>query len=83
MSMQNIINVRIVSNLIVSIVSVSGISSLIHSVSLAIHVSTHLLIQLSAHVYYHHHSHHPSLLDIQLTLSLQAQTYLFNKSFPP
>ena len=32
------------------------------SVSLAIHVSTHLLIHLSAQLYYHHHSHHPSLL---------------------
>ena len=41
---------------------VSGINSLIHSVSLASHVSTHLLIQLSAHLYYHQHSRHPSLL---------------------
>jgi len=41
---------------------VSGINSLIHSVSLASHVSTHLLIYLSAHFYYHHHSRHPSLL---------------------
>ena len=41
---------------------VSGINSLIHSVSLASHVPTHLLIYLSAHLYYHHHSHHPSLL---------------------
>ena len=41
---------------------VSGINSLIHSVSLASHVSTYLLIHLSAHLYYHHHSHHPSLL---------------------
>jgi len=41
---------------------VSGINSLIHSVSLASHVSTHLLIHLSARLYYHHHSHHPSLL---------------------
>jgi len=32
---------------------VSGINSLIHSVSLASHVSTHLL--LSAHLYYFHH----------------------------
>ena len=35
---------------------------LIHSVSLASHVSTHLLTDLSAHLYYHYHSHHPSLL---------------------
>jgi len=41
---------------------VSGINSLIHSVSLASHVLTHLLIHLSAHLYYHHHSHHPSPL---------------------
>jgi len=42
--------------------SISGINSVIHSVSLASHVLTHLLIHLSAHLYYHHHSHHPSLL---------------------
>jgi len=41
---------------------VSEINSLIHSVSLASHVSTHLLIHLSAYLYYHHHSHHPALL---------------------
>ena len=41
---------------------VSGINFLIHSVSLASHVSTHLLIQLSSHLCHHHHSHHPSLL---------------------
>ena len=41
---------------------VSGINSLIHSVSLASHASTHLLIHLSAHLCYHHHSPHPSLL---------------------
>jgi len=41
---------------------VSGINSLIHSVSLASHISTRLLIHLSAHLYYHHHSRHPSLL---------------------
>jgi len=55
---------------------VSGINSLIHSVSLAGHVSSYLLIHLSAHLYYHHHSHHPSLLHSRL------RTYLFNKSFP-
>ena len=38
----------------------SGINFLILSLSLASHVSTHLL--MSAHLYYHHHSHHPSLL---------------------
>jgi len=36
--------------------------SLIHSVSLASHVSTHLFIHLSARLCYHHRSHHPSLL---------------------
>ena len=41
---------------------VSGINSLIHSVSLASHVSTHLLIHLSAHLCHHPHSRHPSLL---------------------
>ena len=41
---------------------VSGINSLIHSVSLASHVLTHLLTHLSAHLYHHHHSHHPSPL---------------------
>ena len=41
---------------------VCGINSRILSVSLASHVSTHLLIHPSAHLYYHHHSHHPSLL---------------------
>ena len=40
---------------------VSEINSLILFVSLASHVSTHLLIHLSAHLCYHH-SHHPSLL---------------------
>jgi len=40
---------------------VSGINLLIHSVSLASHVSTYLLTHLSADLY-HHHSHHPSLL---------------------
>jgi len=32
------------------------------SFRLASHVSTHLLINLSAHLCHHHHSHHPSLL---------------------
>jgi len=41
---------------------VSGINSLILSVSLASHISIHFLIYLSAHLCYHHHSHHPSLL---------------------
>ena len=40
---------------------ISGINSLIHSVSLASHVSTHFLIDLSAHVCHHHHSGHPQL----------------------
>ena len=37
------------------------LNSLIHSVSLASHVSTYLLIHLSAYLYYYHHSHQPSL----------------------
>ena len=41
---------------------VFGINSLIHSVSLASHVWTHLLIHSSVHLCHHHHSHHPSLL---------------------
>jgi len=40
---------------------VSGINSLIYSVSLLSHVSAQLLTHLSAHLYHHHHSHHPSL----------------------
>ena len=42
--------------------SISGVNSQIHSVSLASHVSTQLLIHLSAHLYHHHHSHHTSFL---------------------
>jgi len=41
---------------------VSRINFLIHSVSFASHVSTRLLIHLSAHLCRHHHSYHPSLL---------------------
>jgi len=41
---------------------VSEIDSLIHSVSLASHVSTHFIIHLSAHLCHHHHSRHPSRL---------------------
>ena len=41
---------------------VCGINSRILSFSPASHVSTHLLIHLSAHLYYYHHSRHPSLL---------------------
>jgi len=58
---------------------VSGINSLIHSVSLASHVSTHLLIQLSAHIsitittLITHHS---------FTLSLQAQNIPFQQILP-
>jgi len=58
-------------------VTMVKINSRILSVSLASHVSTHLLIHLSARLYYHHHSHHPSLFHSRL------KTYLFNKSFPP
>ena len=52
---------------------VSGINSLIHSVNLAIRVSTHFLIHLSAHLCHHHHSHHPSL---------QAQNLPFQQILP-
>ena len=41
---------------------VTGINALIHSVSLASHVSTRFLIHLSAHLCHHPRSHHPSLL---------------------
>ena len=41
---------------------ISGINSLIYSVSLASHASTHFLIDLSAHLCHHHHSHRPSFL---------------------
>ena len=61
--------------------SVSGINSLITSVSFASHVSTHFLTHLSAHLCHHHHSHHASLLHSFIPCS--KQSYLFNKSFPP
>jgi len=38
---------------------ISGINSQIHSVSLASHVATHLLIHLSPHLCHYHHSHPP------------------------
>ena len=41
---------------------VSGINLLILSVSLASHVSTHLLIHVSVRLCHHQHCHHPSLL---------------------
>jgi len=61
---------------------VSGIYSLklIHSVSLANHVSTHLLIHLSAHLYYHHHSRPPG--HHSFTFSLQAQNLPFQQILP-
>ena len=40
---------------------VFGINSLIHSVSLTILVSIHLLIHFSTHLCHHPHSRHPSL----------------------
>ena len=55
---------------------VSGINAQIHSVSLASHVSTHLLIQLSSYLCHHYHSHHPSLFHSRL------KTYLFKKFLP-
>jgi len=48
---------------------ISGINSPIHSVSLASHVSTHLLIHLSAHLCHHHSS--------SITPSLKAQNLPF------
>jgi len=59
---------------------VSGINSLIHSVSLDSHVSTYLLIHLSAHLCHHHHSH--LLLIISFTFSLQAQNLPFQQILP-
>ena len=56
---------------------VFGINFQIHSVSLTILVSIHLLIHFSTHLWHHPHSCHPSLLHSRL------KTYLFNKSFPP
>ena len=56
---------------------ISGINSLIHSVSLASHVSTHLFINLSAHLYYHQ-----SPLSSSITLSLQAQNLPFQQILP-
>ena len=41
---------------------VFGINFQIHSVSLTILVSIHLLIHFSTHLYHHPHSRHPSLL---------------------
>jgi len=60
---------------------VSGINSLIHSVSLASHVLTHVLIHLSAHLYYHPHSRHPSFHH-SFTLSLRAQNLPFQQILP-
>ena len=58
---------------------VSGINSLILSVSLANHVSTHFLIHLSAHICHHHHWHHPSLLHVFTPGS--RPTYSTNPSY--
>ena len=58
---------------------VSGINSLIHSVSLASHVSTHLLIHLSAHLYYHHHvaqSDDLRFLGVQLSSDLSLDKHV-------
>ena len=57
---------------------VSGINSLIHSVSLASHVS-HLFIHLSAHLYYHHHvaqSDDLRVLGVQLSLDLSLDKHV-------
>ena len=54
----------------------TGINSLIHSVSLTSHVSTHFPIHLSAHLCHPHHSHH------HFTLSLQAQNLPFQQILP-
>ena len=56
---------------------VSGINSLIHSVSLASHVSTHLL--LSAHLYYFHHvaqSDDLRFLGVQLSSDLSLDKHV-------
>ena len=54
--------------------SISGINSLIHSVSLASHILTHLLIHLSAHLY-HHHSCHPSLFHSRIKTCQNQQIF--------
>jgi len=56
---------------------VFGINYQIHSVSLTILVSIHLLIHFSTHLCHHSHSRHPSLFHSRL------KTYLFNKSYSP
>ena len=53
--------------------SVTGINSLIHSVSLASHVLAHFFIHLLAHLCLHHHS----IIHHSFTLSLQAQNLPF------
>jgi len=65
---------------------VSGINCLIHSVSVASHVSTHLFIHLSAHFYYHHHvaqSDDLRVLGVQLSsdLSLDKHVNVVSASF--
>ena len=58
---------------------VSGINSLIHSVSLASHVLTHLLIHLSAHLSYHHHvaqSDDLRFLGVQLSSDLSLDKHV-------
>ena len=55
------------------------INSSLHSISLASHVSTHLLIHLSAH---HCHHHQPPLSSSIFTLSLQAQNLPFRQILP-
>ena len=60
---------------------ISGINSLIHSVSFASHVSTHFLNHLSAHLWHlchHHHSHNLSL--IHSVTPSSKPTFLTNPS---
>jgi len=53
-----------------------AVNSMIHSVSLASHVSTHLL---RSSIYHHYHSHHPSQ---SFTLSIQAQNLPIRQILP-
>ena len=59
---------------------ISGINSEMHSVSLASHVSTHLLIHLSAHLCHYHHSHHPSQSHLHSFTPGSKSTFSTNRS---
>ena len=58
---------------------VFGINFQIHSVSLTIVVSIHLLIHFSTHLCHHPHSRHTLVIHHSFTLSLQAQNLPFQQ----